>query len=83
MSLTPRSVHLGPSADKSLVIVVCTDAEGNTHNEYVRDTDLRRTLSTATVVRDKADAETTLLSRATTQIYDRANPLTPADDRNE
>ena len=69
-----RHKALAPRADKSLVIVVCTDADGNTHNEYVRDTDLRRTLSTATVVRDKADAEATLLSRATTQIYDRANP---------
>ena len=82
MSLTPRSVHLGPSADKSLVIVVCTDAEGNTHNEYIRDAALRKSLADATP-RDRASVEATLLSRATTQIYDRANPLTPADDRNE
>ena len=82
MSLTPKSVLLGPRADKELVIVVCEDADGNTHNEYVRDATLRKSLSDATP-RDRASVEATLLSRATTQIYDRANPPTPANDRNE
>ena len=82
MSLTPRSVLLGPPADKSLVIVVCTDAEGHTHNEYVRDAALRKSLADATE-RDKPAVEATIITRATTQQYDRANPPTPANDRNE
>ena len=82
MSLTPREVILGPRADKSLVIVVCTDADGNTHNEYVRDASLRKSLADATP-RDRASVEATLLSRASQQVYDRANPPQPADDRNE
>lgn len=73
MSLTPQSVILGPRADKSLVIVVCTDADGNTHNEYVRDEALRASLSVAPA-RDRGAVEATLLSRASTQIYDRENP---------
>ena len=81
MSLTPLSVQLGPRSDKSLVIVVCEDAEGNTHNEYVRDATLRKALANATP-RDRASVEATLCSRATTQIYDRANPPQP-NDRNE
>ena len=82
MSLTSQSVQLGPRADKSLVIVVCTDAEGNTHNEYVRDATLRKSLADATE-RTREATESTILSRASQQIFDRANPPTPADDRNE
>ena len=82
MALTPQSVILGPRADTELVIVVCTDADGNTHNEYVRDTTLRKSLADATP-RDRATVEATLLSRATTQIYDRANPPQLTNDRNE
>ena len=82
MSLTPQSVILGPRADKELVIVVCTDADGNTHNEYIRDAALRKSLADATP-RDRASVEATLLSRASQQVYDRANPPTPANDRNE
>lgn len=42
--LTPQRVQLGPNADKELVIVVCTDEEGETHNHYIRDKSLRTQL---------------------------------------
>lgn len=74
MTLTPRAVQLGPTSDPELVIVVCEDADGNTHNEYVRDARLRKSLSDATTVCEHRDAEVPILSRATAQIDLRANP---------
>lgn len=83
MSITPQSVLLGPRADKELVIVVCTDADGNTHNEYIRDAGLKQRYDAEPTGRDKADADDIAVTKALAQIDLRANPPTPADDRNE
>ena len=76
---TPHSAILGPPSDKEMVIVVCTDEDGNTVNHYLRDRALRDSLAAelAPPVVEVLDAPLRAERAMVAEVLEVAPPVSP------